>query len=344
MSFWSAAAGRKVGLGDRPFVSVIIPVHNGGSDFASCLQALTLSTFDDWELIVVDDGSTDGSDSLASEAADVLLFTGGRAGPAAARNLGAERARGQWLCFLDADCSVHPDSLQAAMRVIAREPGIDAVFGSYDDTPSAPGIVSRFKNLQHHFVHQRGERRAETFWTGFGLVRRDVFMRLGGLDATRYRRSSIEDIELGYRMREAGCEIRLVPEALVTHHKKWSLWRLIRSDIFDRGLPWSRLIAERRNGARELNLAWHARFSVVLGVTALLALVGALLWPPFFWLFALSIVILIVLNQTFYRFLLRRGGVGLAVAGIGLHWLYQVDCAVAFVLGRIEAWRDRWIG
>jgi len=116
-------------------ISVIIPVHNGAETLATCLEALTASTYPADECIVVNDGSTDGSDTRAATfPVRVLDLRGGPFGAAYARNRGAEAASGEILLFLDADIAVAPDTLA---RVAAAFTGTsaEAVFGSCDTTP-----------------------------------------------------------------------------------------------------------------------------------------------------------------------------------------------------------------
>jgi glycosyltransferase involved in cell wall biosynthesis len=131
-----------------------------------------------WELIVVDDASTDGTAGLAAGYADaVIRLTGRPSGPSYARNRGAEVARGEVLVFVDADVCVHRDTLRRFAWVFVDEPGVDAAFGSYDDQPPAPGLVSQYRNLLHHHIHQQSAGEAETFWAGCGAVRRQVPLR-----------------------------------------------------------------------------------------------------------------------------------------------------------------------
>ena len=186
-----------------PSLSVIIPVRIGGAAFAVCLEALSRSKYRDFELVVVDDGSSDGSDEAARRHDATVLTTGGAEGPAAARNLGAAVASAETLLFLDADCEVHEDTLDWVVEALTDDQLV-AVFGSYDDEPKAKGIVSRFRNLLHHFVHQTSRPEIETFWAGCGAVRKQAFLAVGGFDAERYQRPSIEDIDLGYRLTDAG--------------------------------------------------------------------------------------------------------------------------------------------
>ena len=167
----------------RPSLSVVVPVRNGGRDWECCLRRLRDSDMTDFELIVVDDGSTDDSAAPALRAGATVIRIPTPRGPAAARNLGAQAARSSLIFFLDADVAVHSHTLGRALARFDADPGLTALFGSYDDTPAAPGIVSQFRNLLHHFVHQQGDfrdgvRPAHTFWTGCGTIRRDVFLEV----------------------------------------------------------------------------------------------------------------------------------------------------------------------
>ena len=223
----------------RPSLSVVVPVRNGGRDFGRCLQRLRDSYLANFELIVVDDGSTDHSAAMARQAGAIVVCNPKPQGPAAARNLGAKAASACFIFFLDADVAVHPETLGRALARFDADPGLAALFGSYDDTPAARGLVSQYRNLLHHFVHQNGPfldniRPAHTFWTGCGIIRRDLFLEFGGFDPRLYPRPAIEDIELGYRLTRAGHRIVLARDVLATHMKRWTLREMVRTDIFQR--------------------------------------------------------------------------------------------------------------
>ena len=136
-------------------LSVIVPVYNGGDGLGRCLLGLAASLRPADEVILVDDCSTDGSpDIAAAHGARVLSTENGPRGPAHARNRGAKVATGDVLVFVDADVVVHADTLGRMEAILAGEPDVQALFGSYDDHPPGPGLASRYKNLQHHYVHQ----------------------------------------------------------------------------------------------------------------------------------------------------------------------------------------------
>src|SRR5262249_29673836 len=139
-----------------PSLSVVVPVRNGGRDFERCLRRLRDSVLTDFELIVIDDGSTDDSAAIARAAGASLLRNPVPTGPGAARNLGPQAAKASLIFFLDADVAVHSDTLERAIGRFLSDPGLAALFGSYDDSPTVPGPVSQYRNLLHHFVHQQG--------------------------------------------------------------------------------------------------------------------------------------------------------------------------------------------
>ncbi len=326
---------------NQPFLSIVIPVYNGGHSFERCLRSIHHSTFHDWELIVVDDGSTDGSERVARSFGATVLHTSGRLGPAAARNHGARAARAPYLYFVDADCELHADTLSHIARTFREQPTLDALFGSYDDAPGASNFIAQYKNLFHHYVHQNSAPEASTFWTGCGAIKRSRFLALGGFDVQRYRRPAIEDIDLGYRLKQAGGRIRLAKQVQVKHLKAWSFATLLRSDIFDRGIPWTRLILRDRAFHSDLNLQTHNRISVVAVYGLLLAL-GAALFQPYSLGLGLGLALLLLwLNLDLYRFFYHQRGLRFTLGVIPLHWLYYLYNAIAFGCGLLLHWRDR---
>src|SRR5262245_4424325 len=120
----------------RPSLSVVVPVRNGGRDFERCLRRLRDSHLADFELIVVDDGSTDDSAAVAERAGAIVLRFESPQGPAAARNRGAREASAPLIFFLDADVGVHPRAIDQALARFEADPGLSALFGSYDDAPT----------------------------------------------------------------------------------------------------------------------------------------------------------------------------------------------------------------
>ena len=327
----------------QPLLSILVPVYNGGEAFIACLSAITRSRSQDWELIVIDDGSSDRSAQVAHQfGAKVLSTHRPKSGPGVARNLGAQVAQGKYLCFIDADCEANLDTLSRLAGVLQNHPELDAVFGSYDDAPKAANFVAQYKNLLHHYTHQTGCEDAATFWAGCGAVKRSTFLALGGFDTRRYPRPSIEDIDLGYRIKQAGGKILLAKQVQVKHHKAWNMSSLIKTDLCDRGIPWTRLLLQSRSGLiNDLNLQVSSRLSVVavylLLLSGLISFYSTQAVPGIF----LAAIALFILNQDVYRFFKQKRGTYFALRAILMHWLYYIYSGLAFLIGNCLHWQEQ---
>ena len=311
---------------------MIVPAFNAAAYLPRSLVAIFASDGPSYECIVVNDGSTDDSASIAGRAgARVVHVSEGPFGPAHARNRGAEAAHGKILFFLDADIVLATGALRRVAALFQERTDVAAVFGSYDNHPAAAGIVSRYRNLLHHFVHQNGTREASTFWAGCGAIRRSVFEKIGGFDEQRFSRPSIEDIELGYRLRKAGYRILLDKQLQGTHLKRWSLRSMIRTDITCRAVPWSRLIQETPKASSDLNLQPGQKVSVALIGMACAFLLTAMAWPQSLALSALALAGVVFLNRKLYAFFSRQHGISFAAVCVPLHFLYYLYSGLSYI-------------
>jgi GT2 family glycosyltransferase len=287
-------------------LTAVIPATNAPSTLGACLNAIAAAEGPPEQVVVVKEGG----------------------GPASARNAGAADATCDVVVFVDADVLPHADAFTRIRDAFDGDPGLTAVFGSYDDTPADPGTVSQFRNLLHHHIHQQGAGAAPTFWAGLGAVRAEVFRAAGGFDAERYRLPSVEDIDLGTRLVADGGRIVLDPLLQGTHLKRWTLPDMVRTDLWQRGVPWVELVRRHGAGSTTLNLGWRHRASAV---AAVVAAAGAVRGRPL--TTAAGLAALVALNHDFYELLLRRRGPATAVAGVGLHAVHHVTGAIALPIG-----------
>ncbi|MEO8189930.1 MAG: glycosyltransferase [Acidobacteriota bacterium] len=314
-------------------VSVVVPARQAAHTLPDCLSAILASTPSPLEIVVVVDGPcTDGTAKVAEAHGARVLQLPERLGPAGARNAGVAAAAGAILVFIDADVAVRPDAIRLLVASF-EEPGVDAVFGSYDREPSRLTVASQYKNLLHHFVHQGGREAAHTFWSGLGAVRRDAFERIGGFDSARYRRPSIEDIDLGHRLREAGSEIRLVKLAQGSHLKLWTAFGIFKTDLFDRALPWTELILRAGRMPTDLNLALRHRIGVAATAVLIASLFGTAVNPGFIYLAAAALLVAVVAGGDVFRFFVRERGLLFAVLSVPLHLSYYAASGLGFGMG-----------
>ena len=200
-------------------ISLIIPVCRLDEECRQCLRSVAKCCPQPFETIIVLDGPV-GGDIDGGDIQNLRIVRMPKnKGPAAARNEGAEIATGDVLFFLDADIVAQSDVCGRIAMAFLCDENLDALFGSYDDMPAHRDKVSLYRNVLHHYTHQHSWETAFTFWTGCGAVKKRSFQDAGGFD-TRYRYSSIEDIEFGYRLVDHGKKIRLVKDLQVTPFEK----------------------------------------------------------------------------------------------------------------------------
>jgi GT2 family glycosyltransferase len=310
---------------------VIIPFHRALEHLARSLPAARQS-LPAAEILVAADGATADCEPLAAKAGARVVGIAGPVGPAAARNRAAAEATGDVLIFVDADVVARPDALAGMCRLLETEPDVAGVFGAYGLHPPEPDFMSQFRNLSHAYVHETGNSEATTFWAGLGAIRASVFREACGFDE-RFRVPSVEDIDLGYRIRKAGHRLRLDPRFRGEHLKRWTVWSAIRTDVVARGIPWVQLILRYGALADDLNTRRELRWSVVLTyvLTASLLAIAATGWAA---LSALAALLAIVaLNRRYFTWLARQRGVMFALKAVPIHLLHHLCNGVSVLVG-----------
>lgn len=322
-------------------LSIVVPVRNGASTLDAVLTAIRASRLSrqDYELIVVDDGSSDRSATIAARHADtVVRLTGRRSGPAYARNRGAELARGDVIAFVDQDVTVRPESLSGMLATLASQPGLDAVSASHDDSPGASNFVSQYWNLLLHFGEQRYAGVGAHFGSACGAVRRSVLMSAGMYDEWRFETGGLESLELGQRLHRGGRVLLLSQELQVTQLKRWS-FASVCNEAWQRSALLSRSLGYRRSRAtvpsEVVFTVSRAALSVigVLGVLVLTASFPANPSLPAAWVIAAAAILLS--NATVARYYARARGLGFAIAAVPLHLVVQSVVGAALVTGWI---------
>lgn len=198
----------------RPFISVIVPAYNAAPTIGACVTALRGQAFDaPYEIIVVDDGSTDNTADVARTAGAHVVITTPNGRPAAARNAGIRAARGDLICCTDADCTPHPDWLRHITTPLA-EHEIVACKGTY--ATQQKEIVARFVQLEYEDKYDllRTTPYIDFIDTYSAAYRRDVLLSCGGFDE---RFDYLEDQELSFRLAAQGYKMVFQPGAVVDH-------------------------------------------------------------------------------------------------------------------------------
>lgn len=313
---------------DSLTLSIIMPIHRG---FRRSLLALQRLDPPPDQVIIVADGAPKKALDLAGEFEFEVVACDTCSGPATARNIGAQRAAGEILYFVDEDVEISSDSVALVKNQLESSGQVAAVFGCYDDEAPERDFFSQYKNLLQHFVHQQAREEGFTFWTACGAIKREVFFSVGGFQED-YRKPSVEDIAFGYRLRAAGHTVRVCKTLWCTHLKRWSMRSLFRSDFFQRALPWADLILEAGKFEDDLNISFANRCKVVVSYLMLLSLIAAF-WVPGFILGAVAFAAaLSALEAGLVRMFLRKRGIWFAIRAMAWHWFFHLYSGLAFVI------------
>jgi hypothetical protein len=322
-------------------LSVVVPVHNGAATLDRALIAILASEMlrDSFELIVVDDASSDGSATVAARYADtVVRLTGRESGPAYARNRGAELARGEVVAFVDADTMVRSRTLSGMLEMLAKHPGLDAIAASHDETPAASNFASQYWNLLVHFGEQHRGATGGSFASGCAAIRRSVLLGIGMYDEWRFGTACLESVELAKRLSEAGHGVFLSRELQVTQLKRWSIWSVCR-EAWDRSSLLTRSLGyqhTRRSAPTEVVFTLSRSLAPAFAVICTIFLCSAFFAEPTRpWAITMVVTGVVDLNLSVYRFLALSRGLAFAMASAPVHGLMQFLGGVALCAGKL---------
>ncbi len=264
----------------HPRYSIIVPAYQAEETIGPCVRALHEQTVprDRYEIIVVDDGSTDRTADVAREAGADRVLTIPHGGPSAARNAGVEAAQGEIVLFTDADCEPWPDWVERMTAPFA-DPKVMGAKGVYRTRQRA--LIARLVQLEYEFRYERMARLPSIDFidTYAAAYRRELFLRYGGF-ATDVPIPSVEDIDFSFRLARARHRLVFVPDARVWHTHPSTLAAYLRRKArygFWRGwlYIWH---PEKRSGDAHTDPALKKQFALLL-LTGV-CLVGGVLWRP----------------------------------------------------------------
>ena len=325
--------------------SVIVPNCNGKATLGETLNAISRAVPAPAEVIVSDDGSTDGSETIAEGFGAKLVRSEIRRGASANRNAGAAAAAEDVLVFVDADVLLPP----ATFAVLAErfsDPGVSAAIGLLRPLTRFGDLLSQYKNYYMHYTYYRMPDTVSVFYTSIAAIRREVFAACGGFE-TRYRSATIEDMEFGVRMTARGYRIVLDRRLQVEHLKRYS-FRLLLQTAFRRASGLAK-IALRDRLSRERKKSYVTTSSsflagMVLSSLSLVALAAAVVLParPFLALAAACYLLLLMLNAGFLAGFARAAsrplyflfGCGLIYVDLLAHDLGVLHGVLSFIAGR----------
>jgi glycosyltransferase involved in cell wall biosynthesis len=223
-----------------PYFSLIIPVYNRPEEIRELLESLTQQTNKDFEVVVVEDGSTDDCKQIVESFCNKLnvrYFFKENSGPGQSRNYGAERSSGKYFIVLDSDCIIPPDYIENILQEINADPKVDA-FGGPDRaldsfTPVQKAINYAMTSFFTTGGIRGGKKKLDKFYPrSFNMgIRKEVYRALGGFSKMRFG----EDIDFSIRLYKNSFSVKLFPSAYV-YHKRRTDWKKFYKQVFNSGI------------------------------------------------------------------------------------------------------------
>ena len=256
--------------------SLIIPVYNRPDEVDELLASLEVQTLKDFEVVVVEDGSTIPCLNVVNEHASRLAlryYQKENSGPGQSRNYGAERSQGEYLIVLDSDCVLPPGYLQAVDDELTRKPcdafgGPDSAHESF--TPVQKAINYSMTSFFTTGGIRGGKKKLDKFYPrSFNMgIKAELYQRLGGFSAMRFG----EDIDFSIRIFKSGASCRLFPEAWVWHKRRTDMKKFFKQ-VHNSGIARINLM-KRHPGSMKLVHMLPAVFTLGVFFLSLLLVSG----------------------------------------------------------------------
>lgn len=207
------------------FISVVIPNYNGSATIGNCLDAVFSSKYDSFEVIVVDDCSTDCSREIIKKFPCKLIELDKHSGASRARNIGARNSSGKIIFFMDADCIAEENTLTVAVETITRQENT-VVGGTYTMIPYDDNFFSSFQSIFINYFETR--KKEPDYIAAHGmLIDSVVFDKSGGFSEDFL--PIIEDVEFCHRLRKSGYRLIMNPDLLVRHVFNFTLFKSLKN-------------------------------------------------------------------------------------------------------------------
>jgi cellulose synthase/poly-beta-1,6-N-acetylglucosamine synthase-like glycosyltransferase len=216
----------------KPTVSIIVPVKNGEKTLKKCIDSILNLNYPNYELIIVNDGSTDNTQKILEEYKDkIKIINTQGVGPSKARNLAVKQAKGELVAFTDSDCIVDKEWLNELVKCFKIEENLAGVGGEQ----LSPQDESNFGKIVNNFMHSIGiieyvKDEKEVVFTQHNptcnsIYKKEVFEKLGVFKEGLWPG---EDVEFDYRVTKTGYKLLFNPKAIVYHYRPQNIKKFIK--------------------------------------------------------------------------------------------------------------------
>lgn len=314
-------------------VSVIIPVYNASKSIKQCLESIYNTKYKDFEVLVVDDNSTDNSVEIIKNFPCKLIKFNKNKGPAVARNTGAREANGNILMFIDSDAIQQEDNINKIVDDFKKYPDIASVSGMFSKESISKGWFAKYRDLQIHYWHKSTSRTSTIFMVTTGAIKKDIFFEVGCFNEN-YNAADVEDYEIGHRI--AKKYKMLVDDDIVFKHYEYaSSFIKLTKKLFKRTMLWTPLFLKRKRF--ENNYATANRgLGVLFASLSLISLILITINLNFLIVFFALFILFLLTDIRFYPFLLKEGGFFFLTYSIFLYYYFNIIISLGGIFGLLK--------
>jgi len=313
------------------FPSVIIPVHNSQETIGKCLDSIYNSDYprNEYEVIVVDDCSTDNSANIAGTYPCKLIKLDKNRGPAVARNIGAKESKGDILVFVDSDVVIEKDSFN--LTVSSFKKGI-VCLTAIKTKKSNYNFSTNFLNLLDVFIFLKSPQYVILPCTSYCAIKRNILEDLGGFNEN-YKKSHVEDLELGISLVNKRYKIYLNKKLKFTHLKKYTFLSFLKY-AFWRSFYRIKVLLNAKD-IRTTSNYYPVNTSLLFLILVFVGL-GFLLSKVFFLLCLILLILFFLQNFEFLKFLKKEKGLIFAVISLLMIVIHTLTWVIGVTIGSIS--------
>jgi len=302
-------------------ISVVVSVYNEEKNISALIESILNQPFKDYELIIVDDCSTDNTLKIIRNYKEVkLIKIEKNSGPAKARNVGVENAKGDIILIFDSDIIVHEDTLEKVNKFFKKNKDAVSVIGMYSKEPINKGFIPKFKALLDYFLYTGKKlETVTTFEPRCGAVKKRVFQETKGFD-TRFKGADVEDYEFGYRLLKKG-PIYLDTSIQVDHN--FPYLKSLLKNYLKRGYQWVNLFLSRKkfDNVATTSEAALTRSSTFL---SLILFIASIFYFEIIYFALLFFILGIIGSRKFYKFILKETNIYFLCKSIVIDYILSV--------------------
>ena len=313
-----------------PTISIIIPVHNSQKTIENCLKRIYSSNYKNFEVILVDDCSKDNSIKIAKKFKAKIIKLKTNSGAAAARNAGIKAAKGKYTLFIDSDVLIEKDTVKNLLSSIKSRKA-DAVLAIYTKQPYYNNFISTYHNLfQIYTFFEQPSSASETFpgfSTACSIIKTDIIKKF-----SFNQNSIVEDMELGNILIKNNYKIYLDKSIKVQHCHLYTFKKTIKH-YFKRTRGWIKMLKSQK--INSISKATHFNISSLISIPSAFLFFLSLMFIDTFIPFTF-LLLFVLSNIGFYKFLLKEKGLLFALQSIFLSLILNIIIGIGILAGLIK--------